>query len=120
MTLVGTFSAALTSGIVFGLPTSDSMNCNSCNLLRILLSIGFLFFTFSLLSAFLVQIGVRTWPRWSLRLNLVILSASAVSFSMGFLIDAICLIIVGQKEIGTCIIILTIVFIAIALFQFLR
>jgi hypothetical protein len=94
---VATFAAALTSGIVFALPTSDTTSdnttstsnnttsdnttstsntttCNNCDTVRKFLSVAFLFFTLSLFTALFVRIAVRTQPddpknKWWLYLN---------------------------------------------------
>ena len=105
---------------MFAVPSNDS-TCDKCGLVQTLLSVAFLLFTLTVLSALLTHICViDTLPPWPLWLAQIVLSFASVSFAVGFLIDAVCLIVIGQPEVGSIIIVVVTVFISVTLFQFWR
>ena len=107
---VATFSAALTSGVVFALPTADSTACNNCKAVRMVLSVAFVAFTISLFVALFMRIALRTEPndrskrkRW-LSLNLSVSRFLMICCSgflaAGFILIGVGLILIGEPQIG--------------------
>jgi len=97
------------------------MACNNCGAIQIVLSTAFFFFALSVLSAFYLQIArVRTVPKLNDQSSTATLSVSTVAFATGFLLDGVSLIMIGQREIGTLIVGLVVLFTSVVLFQFWR
>ena len=107
---VATFSAGLTGGIVFAIPTDGTGTSHNGNTVRTILSIAFLFFTLSLFSAFYVRIEVLTERKrnWSIlqsfyrggNASRVAIISSAYAVTVGFLLDGVALILIGQTPVG--------------------
>ena len=105
---VAVFSAGLSGGIAFAISILDTENNYST--LRTVLSVAFLFFTLSLFFAFFVRIEVRTEPRLCADIircfyrgqgatRFAIIS-SAIAVTVGFLLDGVGLVLIGQNVAG--------------------
>jgi len=107
---VATFSAGLTGGTVFALPTDETSTCNNCSAVTTVLSVAFLCFTISLFFALFVQIIVRTTTKSTKSILQKIyngplvrdstLKLSAVFLAAGFLLDGVALVLIGKPVIG--------------------
>lgn len=119
---VATFAAALTGSIIFPspAPTSDQV-CEHCSLVRSILSVSFLLFTISLLSALFLKIGRRlTVPIIPDRVANVCVIVSVATFATGFLMDGVSLIFNEQAAVGGLIVAFVTIFGVCALCQVFR
>jgi hypothetical protein len=119
---VATFAATLTGSIVFPppAPASDQV-CEHCGLIRSILSVSFLLFTVSLLSALFLKIGRRLTvpiiPNWVAN---VFVTVSIAAFATGFLMDGVSLIFNEQAAVGGLIVAFVTIFGVCALCQVFR
>jgi hypothetical protein len=107
---VATFSAGLTGGTVFALPTDGTTTCNNCSAVTTVLSVAFLCFTTSLFFALFVQIIVRTVTKatdpyrqklyYGEGVRRTTLRLSAICLAAGFLLDGVGLVLIGKHVIG--------------------
>jgi hypothetical protein len=111
---VATFAAALTGSIVLPPPAPTAptyLVCENCGRIRLILSISFLLFLVSLLSALSLKIcHTLTKPQISKWVAQSLTGVSMTAFAAGFLVDGVSLIYNGQIAVGWLIVAVVVIF----------